>query len=76
MFGNVIYSLKEKKDQLPKAKQMAIRGSRMAKVQHLKFEINGLLKKKRCGNKGPEHNGDMKGIKILDISKAKPMLSG
>ena len=48
----------------------------MAKVQRLKFEINGLLKKKRCGNKGPEHNGDMKGIKILDISKVKPMLSG
>ena len=48
----------------------------MAKVQRLKFEINGLLKKKRCGNKGPEHNGDMEGIKILDISKVKPMLSG
>ena len=43
MFGNVICSLKEKKDQLPKAKQMAIRGSSMAKVQRLKFEINGLL---------------------------------
>ena len=45
MFGNVICSLKEKKDQLPKAKQMAIRGSSMAKVQCLKFEINGLLMK-------------------------------
>lgn len=43
MFGNVICSLKEKKDQLPKAKQMAIQGSSMAKVQRLKFEINGLL---------------------------------
>ena len=43
VFGNVICSLKEKKDQLPKAKQMAIRGSSMAKVQRLKFEINGLL---------------------------------
>ena len=56
---------------------MAIRGSSMAKVQRLKFEINGLLiKEEKMWKKGPEHNGDMKGIKILDISKVKPMLSG
>lgn len=43
MFDNVIRSMKEKNDQLPKAEQMAIRGGSMAKVQRLKFEINGLL---------------------------------
>lgn len=68
VFGNVIHSLKEEKDQLPKAEQMPIQCGSMAKVQHLKVEINGLLIR--------EEKKWKQRSRVLDISKVEPMLSG
>ncbi|KAK9984667.1 hypothetical protein SO802_034192 [Lithocarpus litseifolius] len=42
-FGNITRSLKEKKEQLRKAEEVAIKGGSMDKVCKLKWEINGLL---------------------------------
>ena len=42
-FGNITPTLKEKKEQLRRAWEMAIRGGSMDGVHRLKWEINGLL---------------------------------
>ena len=42
-FGNITWLLKEKKEQLRKAEELAIRGGLVGKVSQLKWGINGLL---------------------------------
>ena len=42
ILGNITRSLKDKKEQLHKAKIMAINGGSLVPMQRLKYEINGL----------------------------------